>query len=121
MGGVGGEFVEFPRISPACFSTWYMASTSAGPVSISRVFKLFSFSSLFSFFLFFFRRSRFISFPRAILPSLPIRYYLCLTFFLIFYHVNDGEDLHRQAPYYIELLSCNRRGQIVIYIRDFFC
>ena len=29
MGGVGGEFVEFPRISPACFSTWYMASTSA--------------------------------------------------------------------------------------------
>lgn len=29
VGGVGGEFVEFPRISPACFSTWYMASTSA--------------------------------------------------------------------------------------------
>jgi len=28
VGGVGGEFVEFPRISPACFSTWYMASTS---------------------------------------------------------------------------------------------
>lgn len=29
VGGVGGEFVELPRISPACFSTWYMASTSA--------------------------------------------------------------------------------------------
>lgn len=29
VGGVGGEFAEFPRISPACFSTWYMASTSA--------------------------------------------------------------------------------------------
>lgn len=22
VGGVGGEFAEFPRISPACFSTW---------------------------------------------------------------------------------------------------
>lgn len=29
VGGVGGEFVAFPRISPACFSTWYMASTPA--------------------------------------------------------------------------------------------
>lgn len=35
MGGVGGEFVEFPRISPACFSTWYMASTLYSEVAVS--------------------------------------------------------------------------------------
>ena len=66
MGGVGGEFVEFPRISPACFSTWYMASTSAHTryteIATATSHEVLSFLSV-RFYLISFRLSHRLFFP----------------------------------------------------------